>query len=180
MSETTEDGGEIVEEREPHDGFNVEDTVIPQEWVDFGFDAHGEYIHLIPDPEAHELRCYRSISETGQDNKRLKTTISRVNFTYHFEDRVDEDPELNHFYLTDQEAETFLSFLDLMGRGRESSVGFSWWEESGMPMMEESETGIEDIHLRFTKPNGVERRVTITSAWQDPVHKMADIEGEGY
>jgi len=164
-------------EQDENDGFNVVEEVPPSIWVDFGYDFFGEYIHLVPDPEAYELRCYRSVSEPTEKNERIKTTIERVKFTFNWED---ERGELTYFYLTSQQAESFMTFIDLLDRGRESSVGFSWWEESGMEMVEKKRTGVETINLRFTKPNGVGRRMQISSAWQCPVHKMANIEGEGF
>ena len=162
---------------ENDDGFNVVEEMPPSEWANHQTDSFGEYVHLVPDPEAGELRCYRSVSEPTQENQRIKTAIERVKFSFYWEKKK---TEVNHFYLTGQEAGSFLTFIDLLERGRESSVGFSWWEESGMPMMEEEATGVETINLRFTKPSGGERRMQITSAWQCPTHKMADIEGEGF
>jgi len=160
-----------------NDRFNVVEEMPPSEWVNYQYDPIGEYIHLVPDPVAGELRCYRSASEPTEENQRIKTTIERVKFTFNWER---EEDKLNYFYLTAQKAESFLTFVDLLSRGRESSVGFSWWEESGMKMMESERSGVETLNLRFTKPNGVERRMQITSAWQCPVHKMAGIEGEGF
>jgi len=177
---------EVEDEREQdeNDGFNVVGEMPPSLWVDYGFDAFGEYIHLVPDPEAHELRCYRSVSEATEGNERIKTTIERVNFSFHYDGKAIVDGERNRkvtsFYLTNQQAESFMTFIDLVTRGRESSIGLSWWEESGMEMMENKRTGVETMNLRFTKSNGVERRMQISSAWQCPVHKMANIEGEGY
>ena len=160
-----------------NDGFNVVEEMPPSGWANYQRVPFGEYIHLVPDPEAGELRCYRSVSEPTEENQRIKTTIERVNFSFYWEA---EGRELNHFYLTAQKAESFMTFIDLLEKGRESSVGFTWWEESGMKMMESEETGVETINLRFTKPNGVERRMQIASAWQCPTHKMANIEGEGF
>jgi len=171
------DEAENEREQDENDGFNVVGEMPPSMWVDHGFDAFGEYIHLVPDPEARELRCYRSVSEATDDIERIKTTIKRVKFTFNWED---DEGELTYFYLTGQQAESFMTFIDLLDRGRESSVGLSWWEESGMKMMEREQTGVETMNLRFTKPNGVERRMQISSAWQTPVHKMANIEGEGF
>ena len=168
---------EVLEEREPHDGFTVEDTVIPQEWVDFGFEDHSEYIHLIPDPEENELRCYRSIDEPGEGNRRLKTVIKDVYFSYNWDE---EEGEVNGFYLTWHQAMTFMSFIDLMGRGREGHINLNWWEDSGKKMHEDIRTKEENLILKYTKPNGVERLVQIASTWQTPTHKMANIEGEGF
>jgi len=171
------DEAENEREQDENDGFNVVGEMPPSVWVDYGFDAFGEYIHLVPDPEARELRCYRSVSKATEEIERIKTIIERVNFTFNWEE---EESEVTHFYLTGQQAESFMAFIDLLGRGRESSVGFSWWEESGMEMMKDKRTGVETMNLRFTKSNGVERRMQISSAWQTPVHKMANIEGEGF
>ena len=162
---------------ETDDEFNVVEEMPPSEWANHQTDSFGEYVHLVPDPEAGELRCYRSVSEPSQENQRIKTTIERVKFSFHWEKK---ETEVNHFYLTAQQSESFLTFIDLLKEGRESSVGFSWWEESGMEMMKGEKTGVETINLRFKKPNGVARRMQITSAWQCPTHKMASIEGEGF
>jgi len=159
------------------DGFNVVEEMAPSEWANRQTDWYGEYIHLVPATGVHELRCYRSASEPTEENQRIKTTVEGVKFSFYWEKG---ERALNHFYLTGQKAETFLTFIDLLERGRESSVGFTWWEESGMKMMETEKTGVETIDLRFTKPNGTERRMQIASAWQCPTHKMADIEGEGF
>ena len=166
-----------AEDEEQHDGFNVQEEVDFQTWVDFSYDDHSEYIHLIPDEENRELRCYRSINETGEKNRRLKTTIDNVSFSYNWDD---QEGTVKGFYLTWAEAMTFMSFLDLLGRSRDSRVNLNWWEDSGKKMHEDIRTKEETLNLKFTKLNGVERRVQIASTWQTPTHKMANIEGEGF
>lgn len=160
---------------EDHDGFNVEAETDIRTFVDFGFSDHSEYIHLIPDPENNELRCYRSIDEPGEGNRRLKTTVDNVQFCYNWND---EEGELKGFYLTWNGAMTFMSFLDLMDGRREGHLNLNWWEDSGKKMHEDINTKEENLIFKFSKPNGVARTVQISSTWQTPTHKMAQIEGE--
>lgn len=159
------------------DGFNVVEEMPPSGWANHRFDDFGEYIHLVPATEVSELRCYRSVSDATEGNERIMMTVEDVNFKFYWEDA---ETELKYFYLTAQKAESFLTFIDLLEQGREGPVGLSWWEESGMKMMEREKTRIETLNLQFRKPDGVERRMQISSAWQHPTHKMAKIEGEGF
>lgn len=176
MSETFETEDE--REQDENDGFNVIAEMSPVEWVDYGFDDHSEYVHLIADKEARELRCYRSVSEPMEmDNKRIKTTISDVKFRYYFED---EAKDIDYWYLTYMEAMTFMSFIELMNGNRQGQLLFEWSEADGGPMMDDEATTMECITLTYTKVNGVERHAQIRSEWQSPGQKMANIEGEGY
>jgi hypothetical protein len=161
-----------------HDGFNVVAELTPMEWVDFGYDHHGEYIHLFANKEERELTCYRSVSDPGVDNERIVTTISDVSFRYFFDE---EEGDINYWYLTYMEAMTFMSFVELMEGTREGRLSFDWSESDGGTMMDDEKTSIEAITLTFTKENGVERSVQIRSEWQSPKsHRMASIEGEAY
>jgi len=177
MSEITETGGETVTEQNENDGFNVESEVCLQQWVDFGYDGHSEYIHLIPDVENRELRCYRSIDETGKGNRRLKTVVENVSFSFNFDG---ERGEVKGFYLTWMEAKSFMTLLDLICHGREGHINVNWWEDSGKAMHEGIRTKEETLNFKFKKPNGVEREIQIASTWQTPTHKMANIKGEGF
>lgn len=177
MSEITEDEMGIVTEEVEDDGFNVVGRMSIQKWVDFGFDYHGEYVHLIADREARELRCYRSIGGDGE-NQRIKTVISDVKFRYYFED---EPREISYFYLTYMEAMSFMSFIELMDYTRQDTLSFEWSESDGGTMMDDEETGIEMITLGFTKKNGVERNLQIRSEWQSRrFHLMANSPSEEY
>lgn len=160
-----------------HDGFTIESEVPFSTFVDFKYDEVGEYVHLIPDVENRELRCYRSIDPTGDGNRRIKTTIENVRFSYHW---LEDEGELNGFYLTWTEAMTFMSFLDLLDHGRNGHVNLSWWEDSGKTMHEGNRIKDESLIFKFTKPNGTERTVQISSTWETLTHKMAKIEGEGF
>jgi hypothetical protein len=179
MAETTSDNGDATTDFDPFDGFNVVDELPLQQFVDFGFDSFGEYIHIVPDPERRQLRVYRSVSDATEENERISTVIDDVKITYHYDNYRNDRPEVNHFYLTGTEAMTFLSFLDLLGSGREGRLTFEWWEESGMPMMEDEKTDIEILTFTFDKPNGVNRTVSIDNPWQSPkAHRMANLDGE--
>lgn len=174
MQSTTE----ADDSEEQHDGFNVVDEVSLTEWADFGFDHVGEYVHLIPDRENRELRCYRSVSDPGEGNERIKTTIEDVKFSYYFED---EARDLGAWYLTYMEAMGFMSFVELMDGSREGQLLFEWSESDGGTMMDYERTSMEAITLTFTKQNGVERHLQIRSEWQSAKsHKMASIEGDTY
>jgi len=160
---------------DPFDGFEVTEEMPVQDFADFGFDAFGEYIHIVPDIERRQMRLYRSISEDG--NERVSTVIDGVKFKFNFEE---EESEVRHFYLTSHEARTLLSFCELLASGRRGEITVEWWEESGMPMMEGQKSGQELLIFKFVKPNGVERIVQISDVWQVPTHKMATMEGEGW
>lgn len=163
------------DDSEQHDGFNVVDTMSPQKWVDFGYDGHSEYIHLIPDKEKRELRCYRSVGEDTEENQRIKTTIEDVHFKYWWDDEPDE---INGFYLTWTEADSFMSFVQLMELTRRGTMNLQWSEADGGTMMDDEKTSIEALTLSFRKENGVKQRIQIRSEWQTrAVHPMAKIEG---
>lgn len=165
-------------EQDENDGFNVVAEMSPVEWVDYGFDDHSEYVHLIADREARELRCYRSVLEpSDMENRRIKTTISDVKFREYWDDEVGN---INYWYLTYMEAMTFMSFVELMDGNRQGQLLFEWSEADGGPMMDDEATSMECITLSYTKVNGVERHAQIRNEWQVPTHKMANIEGEGY
>lgn len=165
------------DDEEQHDGFNVSDEVPHRMWTDFTVEDHSEYVHLIPDKENRELRCYRSIDKTGEGNRRIKTTIGNVRFSLNWDEESDE---VNGFYLTWMEAKTFMTFLDVMASGRDGTLTVSWWEDSGKEMHENIRTKEETLNLKFTKSNGTERGVQIASTWQTCVHKMANVEGESF
>jgi hypothetical protein len=160
------------------DGFNVVDVLTPEEWVDFGYDHHSEYIHLVPDVENRQLRCYRSVTEPGVDNKRIMTTLNNVRFSF-FGAEVED---INYVYLTYMEAMSFMSFIDLMNEtGDGNGMMFKWSDSDGGTMMDSEKTNIEALTLTFTKENGVKRSTEIRSEWQSAKsHRMASIEGEAY
>lgn len=175
------------------DKMNVVSEMSPSEWVDFGYDLHGEYIHLYADREERELRCYRTVSEPGE-NERIKTTIEDVKFRCYWDSEypvidVQSDgtkartdgTEVNYWYLTYMEAKTFMSFIDLMETTREGPLLFEWSEADGGTMMDDEATSMEAITMNYTKENGVSRHTQIRSEWQSAKsHLMAHIEGASY
>jgi len=158
-----------------HDGFNVVREVGPAQWADYPIQSHGEYIHLVVDRDEWELRCYRKINN-DHPSQQIKTTIEGVRFGFNY--IGDSERQLQWFYLTAREAETFLSFVDFATVAREegSTIGVSWWEESGKKANKDSKTGEETLTLTFVKPSGKERRVKIADTWVAESNQMAKYE----
>jgi hypothetical protein len=155
-------------------GFRVSKVVSPGEWADIDTGRVGGYVHLVFNNDSWELDCYLADPDNTREvaTARIKTTVKNVSLTPHFivEDRGVED--IQHFYLTSLKAETFRTFLAAVftDRNPESKIFLSWWEDSGMRMMEDKKTDIEVLNLRYE-----DRGVQIQSAWQRPIHKMVRI-----
>lgn len=164
------------------DGFNVVGELPVQQFIEYESEGFGEFLHLVPDNEEKELRCYRSIGREGSDNYRVMTTIENVAFSLNFDGERKQKEGVEYWYLTHQKAHSFMLFIETIAR-RETKgyISVSWWEDSGMEMMEEERTNIETLNLRFETTNEHEskRQMQIMSAWQSPrSHRMAHIEGE--
>lgn len=164
MSQTTDSDSQ----EEQHDGFNVIEELSPREWVDYDTEGWEEYIHLVVDREAAELRCYRTAND-GFPNERVKTTIEGVKFRFSYDDDVGMMREeegakiLRGYYLTWQQAETFLTFVDILARSRgfDSSVKLTWYENNEKPAMADSPINDETITLTFRNDKDQERSIQI-------------------
>ena len=156
-----------------HDGFNVAKEVSLTKFADGEFSSSfGEYVHLVPDVENRELRCYRSISEDGEPNERVKTTIENV--TIHF---MQDFEEVEHWYLTGMRAKTLLNIFGLIGDFERMNI--RWYNEGGGSMMDDEDTSIETLLFAFQTEDNDDRDFQITNEWQSPkAHRMAKIEGE--
>lgn len=169
---------QLQDNEEPDDGFNVVHELPLSKWLDFGFSEFGEYVHLIPDRENRELRCYRTISKATERNERIKTTIEDVHFTYRWDE---EQTEITKWYLTYMEAKSVMSFFDLMNRTRQGVLSLEWYEKNNSPMVDESNLNVETLTFEFTKENGVTRNLQIHGVWQSrKSHTMAGIKGASY
>jgi hypothetical protein len=167
-------------QEEQHDGFNVVAELSPREWVYYDTEGWDEYIHLVVDREARELRCYRSSNE-GFPNERVKTTIEGVNFRFSYDDDVGMYREregakvVTGYYLTWQQANTFLTFVDILARSRgfDSSVKMTWYENNEKPSMAESRINDETITLTFRNDQDQERSTQIQDSWKAHTNQMA-------
>lgn len=159
---------------ETDDGFNVVATTSVMEFINRETPGHSEYIHLVPDLNNRELRCYRALGDDG-DEGRIKTTISGVSFRSFGEADI---TDIKHFYLTYMEAMSFMSYLGLLAKSRSSDLTFEWSDSDGGPMMDDETTNIEMITMSYETFDGHNRSAQIRSEWQSNGHKMANIEGE--
>lgn len=168
MSETkAEDEAEAQ-----NDGFNVVDEVPPSEWADYETENFEEYIHVVVDKHNAELRCYRTINE-GYPSERVKTTLDGVKQRFIY-DEDDHDKKVERFYLTWQQAENFLSYVDLC-QFRESSnmAKMIWYENNSKPSHEDSKVNDETITLSFKKENRKRRSIQIQDSYVAESNQMA-------
>lgn len=157
------------------DGFNVVETTSLMGFINREVGGHSEYIHLVPDLNNRELRCYRSVSGEDGPNERIKTTISNVSFRSFGEADI---TDIKHFYLTYMEAMTFMSYLASLAKSRSSDLTFQWDDSDGGTMMDDEATSMEAITLGYDTFDGHRRQAQIRSEWQSNGQKMANIEGE--
>jgi hypothetical protein len=179
MEDNTAEGDEVQ-----HDGYNVVDEVSPDEWVEYDTEQHEEYVHIVTDPSNAELRCYRTTNE-GYPNERVKTTIENVKIRTVYDDdknrHKDADAKvLRGFYLTWMQAETFISWVEMLAHNRkvDTEARLLWYENNEKPSMEDSRVNDETITLRFTNLNDTKRRIQIQDSWQTQSNQMARYEDE--
>jgi hypothetical protein len=173
---------QVTDGEEQHDGFNVVAEVSPDEWVEYDTEQHEEYIHIVADPSKAELRCYRTTND-GYPNERVKTTIENVRIRTVYDDdknrHKDSDAKvLRGFYLTWMQAETFLSWVDMLAHNRKgnTSAKLLWYENNEKPSMKDSRVNDETITLSFENLNGTEREIQIQDSWQTQSNQMAKYE----
>lgn len=164
------------------DGYQVEDEVSPDEWVEYDTEQHEEYVHIVADPSNAELRCYRTTNE-DYPNKRVKTTIENVRIRTVYDDDKNrhKDPEakrLRGFFLTWMQAETFISWVDMLAHDREidSRASLMWYENNEKGSMADSKVNDETITLSFTNLSGTERKIQIQDSWVAYSNQMARYE----
>lgn len=168
-----------TEETAPDDSFNVVKEVPPGEWVDLDNGNHSEYVHVIVDRKQRELRCYRSLNEDFP-SERGKTTIEDVRFKFIYDEETrgwDGEREVESFYLTWRQADTFLTWVDLLSETRtldsDKVAKLVWYENNEKPVQEDSKVNNETIDLTFKKENGKKRHIEIMDTWQIPSNQMA-------
>jgi hypothetical protein len=167
------------------DGFHVVEEVGPSEWVDLGYEGHGECVHLVPDREQRELRCYRKVNDgfndEGPANDRAMTTIENVRFRFTFDD-VDNQGELKGFCLHWREADTFISFVAMLEGQRcpfePSPISFNWSENNSTPALRDQGVKVEMIDLGFDNLDEVERHVQIQDPFVADSNSMAYFEDQ--
>jgi hypothetical protein len=161
MTETTTDAAT----GQRNDGMNVVDAVHPSDWANYPTETKvGEYVHVFIDREQQEMRCYLTRNE-GYPNERVKTTIPGVRFkpTY----RNGNDKTLQGFFLTFRNAESFMSFVDLMTKTREpgTTVTLKWGENNTKPAHEDDDVNHETINFSWSKCNGMRRHIEISDTY---------------
>jgi hypothetical protein len=184
MSDVITTTDELIEDEETYnqDGFHVVEEVDPSEWIDLGYEGHGECVHLVPDREQQELRCYRKVNDgfndEGPANDRAMTTIENVRFRFHFDKGVAE--QLEGFCLHWREADTFISFVAMIEGQRcpyePSQVSFNWTENNSTPALRDQDVKVEMFDLGFTNLDGVERHVQIQDPFVADSNSMAYFE----
>jgi hypothetical protein len=169
-------------DEEQHDGFNVVDEVSLDKWVEYETEGHEEFVHVITDPSNAELRCYRTTNDDFP-NKRVKTTIENVKIRMAYDDDKDrykdkEAKTLRGFFLTWMQAETFISWVDMMAHDRKPNTraGLLWYENNEKQSMKDSRVNDETITLSFTNLCGTERKLQIQDSWQIQSNQMARYE----
>jgi hypothetical protein len=181
MNDTTNSDSD--EQTEQHDGYNVIEELSPREWLEYDTEGWEEYVHVVADKENRELRCYRTAND-GFPNERIKTTIENVKMRFTYDDDIlrlgrDHDGKvLRGWFLTWRQADTFLSFVDLVERSRDESklIKLQWYENNSKRALEG--TGIKDetISFSFKTESGQERHIQIQDSWKAPSNQMAKYE----
>lgn len=171
------------EEQFNQDGFHVVEEVDPSEWADLGYEGHGECVHLVPDREQRELRCYRKVNDgfndEGPANDRAMTTIENVRFRFTF-DNVDNQGGVKGFCLHWREADTFISFVAMIEGQRcpfePTPISFNWSENNSTPALRDQNVRVEMIDLGFTNLDDVERHIQIQDPYVSASNSMAYFE----
>lgn len=160
----------------PQDGYNVVDEVPLKEWVNYPTEGFDEYVHIVVDQENAELRCYRTTND-GFPNERVKTTIEGVRSELRYADR-DSEKALRGFYLTWRQADTFISFVEMMAHFHDPSktIKLVWYENNEKPSHEDSKVKDETISLTLSKSDNQKRHIQIQDSWVSESNQMARYE----
>lgn len=155
--------------------FNIQEIVEPKDFNNFASE-YGNHIHLIPVPDARRLLAFLHTGEAGSGEV-VKTTIDNVSFKYHLEN---EENDIQSWFLNGNEAENFLTFVNSLKWERtDTSTTVTYYEESGMKMMEDTPFGEESLMMEYKTDSGNRQMVAMDSIFRKSfgdVHKMVNFK----
>lgn len=155
---------------------NVQEELSHSEF-DYRKDEYDTHMHLIPDRENSKLHAFLHTGEAGSGDV-VKTTIEGVKFRNHFITGTGDFKEVGSWFLTYTQADNFLAFLNCLKWERSDFqyIAVEYYEESGKPMMEDTQFGEESLQFKYKTESGQSQQVMIDSIYKNNTQMMVNFD----
>jgi hypothetical protein len=164
------DGG-----KDPDYNFDIQEELEPKEFIKKA-SQYNNHIHVFPTYPERRLTAYLHTGDAGSGEV-IKTEVNDVTYSMNYDAR---EREVENWFLTGDQADNFLAFLNCLKWERtDTRVVVTWYEESGKGMFEGAEFGEESLQFKYRTESGNIERVTCNNVYRrssKSVHLMANFQ----